>query len=182
MRIKIIVVLPVLLALCAVPGNALQEFFGAGPVPHSASWPNGLAALVDEDSRFAATLGFADAWAFYTGDTDDLNAFLATCARLEDTRLQLVLHPGPMPVDMKRHDNTDRTLNADWVLHVAETYQGRTNADAFEGRNIAVTIDVYLGGQVGLAALNVPSDFDVLSGGEIEAFVEAHEANQHAKN
>ncbi|GMV90630.1 MAG: hypothetical protein AMXMBFR82_04080 [Candidatus Hydrogenedentota bacterium] len=176
MQIRKPVILMGALTLCALPGVALQEFYGAGPMPVGGGWPSRTADLINHGARFAGTVGFADTWAHYAGDTDALNGFLARYAELTDTRLTVVLHPGPRPIDMNRHDGTQRAVNADWTLHIAEHYEGRTDSDLFEGHRCLATVDVYLGRGIDLAELKVPANIALQSGGEIEAFVKAHES------
>jgi len=180
MRIRDACLLVAPLAMCAAPGNALQEFHGAEPAPVSMGWPEGLAALVKTEGRFAGTTGFADAWACYAAEIEELNAFLVQYAQLPETRLRVVLHPGRLRINLMRHDGTDRTKDADWMLVISERYDGRQDSAKFGDFRIATWVDIYFGGRIRLEALDVPANVDVVSGGEIEGFVRRHQEKQRA--
>jgi len=129
---------------------------------------------VNSGARVAGTADTADCRAYYAGDTATLNEFLAAYSEVPDAGLRVVLHPGRRTLDMKRHDNTERVVGIDWMLHVAENYPSRSNAASFEGRRVLTTVDVWLGGQIELKTLDVPAAVEVQSDGELERFVEQH--------
>jgi hypothetical protein len=124
----------------------------------------------------------ASDWFFYAGDAKALNAFLADYAKLPDTPLVLVLHPGTgkasAPWDKE-------ALNCDWSVGVSRERLARApeagEGKALQGKQrprVEVTLSLWLGGQVGLSDLDVPLNVEVRSGGEIEDFVATHEAKR----
>ncbi|MBI5095836.1 MAG: hypothetical protein HZB26_25810, partial [Candidatus Hydrogenedentes bacterium] len=77
-------------------------------------------------------------------------------------------------LEMKRYDNTERVVTIDWSLSISEHTPGRANALEFEGKMALTRLEIWLGGQIDLDALDVPADLEVRSGDEIEAFIKRH--------
>jgi hypothetical protein len=141
----------------------------AGPIRNE-RWPAPLAELANAANRVHGYFVNSADVLFFRGDTPALNAFLATCARLPDTQLKVVLHPGKLDV-RSPWDKHPRDLQADWMLYAAPYEED--GARPHPG-HLVTRVDVYLGGSVKLDDLRIPASTPVESGGEIESFVKAH--------
>ena len=173
MRLRQILLAVMLLILSAA---TLAYALGAdhtGPVGGTNHWPQGLKDLANRPNRVHGYFVNSQDVFFYTGNTDALNDFLKEYAALKNTSLLVVLHPGRKPVSSP-WDKTPRGLFADWTLHTGNEFelneQGQLQVMPFETR-----VDIWLGGKVILEELDVPAVLPVRSGGEIEAFIMAHE-------
>jgi hypothetical protein len=175
---RILVLVAALVALFAPAGSGYQEFHAPSvPMPGSGGWPDGLKELVNCDARTVGITGFADSWAYYAGDATALNIFLNSYGKIRDARLQVVLHPGRMRVRAS-FDATEPTVDVDWSLDILEWHAGRGNESAFEGAKVLTVVHIWLGGQIELDTLDVPTNIDVRSGGEIERFARNHKQKQ----
>jgi hypothetical protein len=164
-----------ILAMLLLPAAAFG--LGAdhtGPVKAS-GWPEGLEDLVNAKNRVH---GFFVNWTdvfFFAGDTAACNQFVEACAKLPETHLEVVLHPGKLPVQSP-WDKKPRDLTADWKLAGTSLTEAKGTADEQVKRagQYNLTVDIYLGGQIELKDLKLPDGVTVKSGGEIEDFVERH--------
>jgi hypothetical protein len=162
--LPLVVCVPLLLP---VPALGLGADHPKGPISaDNASWPQGLLDLANRPDRVHGFwVNDVDVF-FYAGDSKALHDFLAAYAKLKDTQLRVVLHPGRG----EARSPWDRTARgpADWRLYVEAG-----NPDPMGPRTLS-RVDVWLGGGVRLADLRVPPNVAVASGGEIEAFIQAH--------
>jgi len=159
----------------AAPCLALMEFFGADPMPNTATWPAGLLELVNYEGRFAGSVGpIADTQTYYAGDTIRLNAFLRKFAALPDAMLKVAIGNGDFGIAMKNFTGTDRTVVADWSLHIAEFYEGRPDKEKFEGRKVLVKLRINAANAIDLEKLAVPVNLVVEAGDEHKEFVDRH--------
>lgn len=146
----------------------------AGDVAHE-NWPRGYADLINGDDRVHGFwVNFEDVF-FLQGETADLNRFIRRCVALDEVKVSVVLHPGRLDVQSP-WDEKPRDLKADWRVHTSPYVITREGAAvSLESGAFQITIDVWLGGQVSLDDLDVPSGIEVRSGGEIEKFIERHQ-------
>jgi hypothetical protein len=109
-----------------------------------------------------------------------MNDFLAQYAKLTETPLVLVIHPGKAPSEESVGEKF--TKRYDWKLD--SMYPAFTRdkewfrkPDGGRWRRVVV-LNAWLGGNIRLDELKVPANVEVRSGGEIENFVEDHNRKQ----
>lgn len=100
---------------------------------------------------------------FYSGDTAELNRFLEAYGKLSTGR-RVVIHPGTRKA-RSPWDRADRDIPIDWSYY-------RSNAKADARRPVPNRLDIWLGSRIKLEELRIPEGVEVVSGGEIEQFVE----------
>ena len=187
---KMPAVLAAVVALWGCAALALNEIslYPKGePVGGVSDWPEGLKELVNIDDRVGGyaiqsdTLGgypsYSDDVFYFRGDAKAFAKFLDQYAKLKDTPLRLVLHPG-RGMNLKPGDSKGDPI--DWSLtvwsrawhEIPET--GKTPVQ----KGYDITVDLYLGGNIDLKDLEVPLEIEVQSGGEIEQFIAHHQAKQ----
>lgn len=108
---------------------------------------------------------------YFAGDAAAFNQEVLTIGKAKDgfgmettfaTRT-VILHPGPKVVP--RHIEPKSDITTDWLV---TTWRGSRS-----GRSgLHVQVDVWVGGRIKLDELQIPADFTVESGREIEEFVE----------
>lgn len=185
MRSRVLVLFVALTAFFVPASHGFMQFIGPDDsMSVSAGWPEGLKKLVRTDTRVLGVVGPIVDWRVYcAGDTTELNAFLKDYARLPDTRLKVVLHPGRETCKYKTPvfgpegyvlSETVQVFDVDWKLHIGESPEIRDDKDEFEGKKLLTTLDIWLGGQIDLRKLNVPLGLPVVSSGELERFVDRH--------
>ena len=147
----------------------------------NSDWPQGLVALANQPNRIHGYWVNSSDVFFYQGETQALNAFLADCAELENTRFQVVFHPGPKRAQSPwtNPDATDHG-QADWTLYTTpftleDLEQRQPGEPLAEDAPFYIQVDIYLGHQVSLEGLIVPDTAILRAGGEIEAFIHAHQ-------
>ena len=107
---------------------------------------------------------------YYAGDASAFNETIRGAGRSETEEAfrppyaskTVILHPGPMvvPEYVAKNDN----ISADWLI---TTWRGDHRGQS----GWHMQVDVWLGGRIKLDALQIPEDFTVESGREIEDFV-----------
>jgi hypothetical protein len=102
---------------------------------------------------------------FYSGDTAAFNRFVAAYAKLEHTKLKVVIHAGTKKAKSP-WDKVERDVAADWSLYRWNAGELKAGDTPAPGR-----VDVWLGSRIKLGELVIPDNVEVASGGEIEAFV-----------
>lgn len=151
------------------------------PAVIGGDWPSGFSKLVDGECRVhGCFVNWTDTF-FFRGDTNSFNHFLDDYARLPNTELQLVVHPGiaqeKSPWDEKSRGPADWTLTGTpFRLTPEQRAAGGKQAGPYVTR-----VDFYLGERADLSAIVVPANVIVESGGEIEAFVERHKDRRRAR-
>ena len=166
----------VMMLLVPSVAQGMGADYSKNPVKND-KWPTGLAELVNAGNLVH---GYFVNWEdifFFRGDTAGLNEFLAKYARLPDTTLRVVIHPGRLHV-RSPWDKKPRDIVADWKLYASPLTRDPERAGKFKPGPFVTRLDVWLGGSVKLSELRVPDNVSVESGGEIEAFVNAHRAAQ----
>ncbi|MFO8013015.1 MAG: hypothetical protein R6X20_06880 [Phycisphaerae bacterium] len=169
-------------ALCLAIAAAAAPALGMGadhpndrPVSHE-EWPDGLAEIINTKARVCGFFINASDWFYFKGDTKAFNAVLAAYAKLKDTPLRLVLHPGRCLG--KAPWDKGKGTPCEWSIAVTRRGWGAPKAKPGETGNYVVTVNLWLGGDVALDGLDVPLNVDVASGREIETFVVHHQAKQ----
>ena len=155
------------LAVFTVLFFAAPEVFGLGsdhpkgPVAGHDHWPQGLKELANREDRVHGFwVNEVDVF-FYAGDTQAFNQFLEAYAKLPNTSLTIVIHPGAKNA-RSPWDKQDRDLPAQWSLH--------TGGDSKDGRFVT-RVDLWPGSRIRLEDVRVPANVEAASGGEIERFV-----------
>lgn len=143
------------------------------PIGGTDKWPAGLTELVNTDQRVHGYFVNWEDILFFEGETAALNGFLEKYAALPDTKLEVVLHPGKLEAKAP-WDKNPTGVAADWRLYASPFSPDQVREVGVEPGPFITRIDVYLGGGVVLNELRVPQNVAVTSGGEIEAFIEAH--------
>jgi hypothetical protein len=148
------------------------------PVGGTNGWPAGLKELVNIDARTGGFFVNSDDVFYFCGDAKAFTKFLEQYAKLQDTPLRLILHPGrgmsatpwndpkPEPIDWSL-----ATGNRAW-RQIGETGKKPTQT------SFDVTVHLYLGGNIDLKDLEVPLEIEVQSSGEIEKFIITHDAQR----
>jgi hypothetical protein len=162
---------------CAVAAFGVAMEYPKGQRVVLPGWPraSGLEDLVNRDGRVYGYLINSDDYFFFAGDTRDFNAFVAEYAKLKDTPLLLVLHPGKGETGQFGPSDSDEKQSFDWEVSVLMWARHPELADIASGEEPrhVVILDLWLGGQVELDKVKVPLNIQVKSGGEIENFIAA---------
>jgi hypothetical protein len=146
------------------------------PVSHK-EWPDGLAEIINGTNiRICGFFINASDWFYFKGNTEVFNTVLAAYAKLKNTPLRLVLHPGRCLG--KAPWDKGKGTPCEWSIAVIRRGWGAPKAKPGETGNYVVTMNLWLGGDVALNGLDVPLNVDVESGREIETFVVDHQAKQ----
>jgi hypothetical protein len=148
------------------------------PVPGQPDWPEGLTELLNSEGRVYGYRVNANEWFFFADGAEAFNAFLAQYAQLEGTALTLTIHPGQGRVDPWDEDQEDIPFG--WQVTVLRRgwHRDAPEAEDPDASPYLVSVDLWLGSWLDLDALEAPVNVEVKSGGEIEAFIEAHEARR----
>lgn len=151
-----------------------------GPQP---GWSSALIDLANTPGRVDGFGLMNGRYSFYfAGDAEAFARFFERYTKIEGTPLRLVLHAGRTDQTDPRSPKTTRKVAFDWQLRVVSHWKPRSG---LVPRNYkpripppVASLEVYLGGQIGLDDLDVPLSVDVQSGGEIGRFVAEHQAKQ----
>jgi hypothetical protein len=149
----------------------------AGPITGGKSWPYGMEDLVNRKDRIHGYWVNAEDIFFFAGETQALNDFFTKYAKLNDTKLVIVLHPGTHDA-RSPWDKGEQAAKADWRLYIAPKSwvidDPEQKIKATDPATIS-KVDVWLGGKVKLAYLRVPKEVALESGSdstkEIQDFV-----------
>ena len=145
------------------------------PYSHK-EWPAGLADIVNTNGRVCGFFVNANDYFSFKADTKAFNGVLATYAKLEDTPLLLVLHPGRGTA--REPWDKEKGVPCEWSLYIQRRGWGAPGPKPGDTGKYVVTLHLWLGGDVALDELDVPLSVNVRSGAEIEKFVAAHQAKQ----
>ncbi len=142
------------------------------------NWPAGVADWVNGRPRVYAHTGTFAEHLYYSGDTAALNKFLEPCAKITGVPVTLVLHCGR---GWTSGLTGGRSVFFDWSV-TCMNLDVRLEGEPPEkpGKLAKIRIDLWLGGDVELSKLVVPSNAEVKSAGEIEKFVADHDAKRKA--
>jgi hypothetical protein len=169
----------VAVAGCVTMALALGSDHPKGqPVGGTSEWPEGLKELVNIDARVDGYFVNSDDVFYFRGDAKAFTKFLEEYAKIKDTPLRLVLHPGR---GMSTKPWTDSKAEPiDWSL-VTQNRAWREIAETGKKpvkKGYDITVHLYLGGNIDLEKLEAPLEIKVESGGEIEKFVITHDAKR----
>jgi hypothetical protein len=148
------------------------------PVHGHDGWPKGLKELMNVKGRVGGYMINADDYFYFSGDAKAFNAFLAQYAAIGEAH-RLILHPG-QGLDKRPWSKKD-LKPIDWFVEVTNRAWraiGRRKENEPPPKGYAVTVHLWVGGNVGLETLHVPLNVTVKSSGEIERFVAEHETKQ----
>jgi hypothetical protein len=141
----------------------------AGQVNIQPDWPAELVELLTCQDTVNGIWVNANDFYYYAGDTDTFNEILKQYAKLGNTPLRLVLHPGR---GMSGSLGDEADIPYEWQVGVMRWHDDPSEAP------LLVTMQLWLGGQVQLGSVKVPLNIEVESGGEIEEFIEIHEGRR----
>jgi hypothetical protein len=140
-----------------------------GPVTGNELWPEGLKGLANRPDRVHGFWVNETDVFFYDGDGKAFNQFMDAYAKLKDTALRVVIHPGRKKA-RSPWDKAERDIPVAWSLHGSSDPLDN-NAVQQAGRRYYSRVDVWLGSQLKLEELRIPDNVEVVSGGEIEKFI-----------
>lgn len=148
------------------------------PLGKNPDYPAGLYELLSGQGRVAGYFINANDYLFYHGDTKAFNKFLEGCAKLKDTPLKLVLHPGRGMTSKPWNDAKPAPF--EWSVSVLRRgwHPDAPEAKAGQKGGYVVALGLWLGGDVALDALDVPLEVEVESGMEIERFIHLHDVKR----
>ena len=164
-------------------GIAVMPYPAGQKVRQGPGWSKALTDLANTPGRVDGFGLMNGRRSFYfAGDAEAFARFFERYTKLEGTPLRLVLHAGRTDQTDPRSPKTTRKVAFDWQLRVVSHWKPRSG---IVPRNYkpripppVASLEVYLGGQVGLDDLDVPLSVEVQSGAEIEKFVATHQAKQ----
>jgi hypothetical protein len=135
-----------------------------------------LTDLANQPNRVGGYWVNSNDWFYFAGDTKALNDFLRRYAKLTETPLVLVIHPGKAPAERCVGELFAEPY--DWKLdsmYPAFTRDKKwfQKADGGQWGRVAI-VQAWLGGNIRLDELDVPANIEVRPGGEIEEFIEQH--------
>jgi hypothetical protein len=104
---------------------------------------------------------------FYSGDTAQLNRDLSKYLEGEYASRKVVLHVGTKRAESP-WDTKPRDTFADWSVN---TWDDPADAAKATPRFL-LQVDIWLGSKIKLEELRIPEGFAVVSGGEIEKFIQ----------
>jgi hypothetical protein len=166
-------------ASCAAIALAMGGDHPKGlPVGGTSGWPEGLKELVNIDARVDGFFFDSDDVFYFRGDAKAFAKFLDQYAKIKDTPLRLVLHPGrgmnTKPWTDSKAEPIDWSLTTeDRAWHAIPEAGKKPTQKGYD-----ITVHLYLGGNISLEELDVPLEIEVQSGGEIEQFIAHHQAKQ----
>jgi hypothetical protein len=111
---------------------------------------------------------------FYAGDAELLNRDLVKLLEGQYASRKVVIHAGTKRAESP-WDKQPRDVFADWSVNTWDDPEDAAKAVP----RMRMQVDVWLGSKIKLEDLRIPAGFEVVSGGEIEKFVE--ERKQGAK-
>jgi hypothetical protein len=106
-----------------------------------------------------------DTVTYYAGDTAQLNRDLQNCVGGQCKSRKVVIHVGTNRAKSP-WDTKPRDIFADWSVNTTDD-----PADEAAPR-IRMQIDIWLGSKIKLEDLRIPKGFEVVSGGEVEKFIQ----------
>lgn len=111
---------------------------------------------------------------FYAGDTAQLNRDLPRYLEGQYATRKVVIHVGTKRAESP-WDTKPRDTFADWSVNTWDDWE-----DAVQSvPRMRMQIDIWLGSRIKLEDLRIPEEFEVVSGGEIEKFIQ--QRNQQSK-
>jgi hypothetical protein len=135
-----------------------------------------LSELANRPGRVGGYWVNSNDWFYFAGDTKALNDFLRRYAELKGTPLVLVIHPGKAPAERCVGDLFAEPY--DWKLDsmysaFTRDKQWFQKSDGDQWSRVAI-VQAWLGGNIRLDELDVPTNIKVRPGGDIGEFIEEH--------
>jgi hypothetical protein len=155
------------------PDEVARPLIAVTPAGAAIGWPEGVQELVNARPRVHGFHVNARIWLFYAGETGEFNQFMKEYAAIPDITHEVTLHVGPKKA-RSPWDKADRDIDVNWGIVIVEP---SISPDQKLLMPRSTSIDLWLGGAIDLANLEIPKNVVVKSGGEIEKFV-----SEHAKN
>ncbi len=148
-------VLLLILALCTPGVPRVAEISPGQPLRGLGDWPDEVRELVNSQGRMYGYFFNAVGRLFFAGDNDDFNWFLERYAGLKDSPKKLILHCGPGKT--KRFGRNEE-IAFDWQVSISPVVRRGSAPEARPERTYVVTVGLWLGGQVVLDNVNVPTN------------------------
>ncbi len=104
---------------------------------------------------------------FFAGDTDQLNRDLPKRLEGQYATRKVVIHVGTKRAESP-WDTKPRDTFADWSVNTWDDPEDAAKALP----RMRMQIDIWLGNKIKLEDLRIPEGFEVISGGEIEKFIQ----------
>lgn len=151
--------------------DPLANITGAFHVPSDAQVQPAIYGYMDNDSGNY----------YFSGDTAKLNRFLLRATKwiqqvpedgwYSDVSARIVIHAGIAKFENQVPGNGGTPKHVDWKLEVipSSKLDGATQTIIHKQ---SVTVHIWIGEQIRLDGLEIPKEFAVESGGEIERFLE----------
>lgn len=165
----------VVAAMFSAPASALAigTDYEKPPAPGPDWWTPDLQKLVLNEHWVHGYLINAEDKHFFAGSTEGLNKFLQEYSRLDQARLEIVLHEGTKQAASPWNES-GKGPQADWALYTAprdwlktSPHTRVTDSDA----PIITKIDIWLGGNIDVDDLKipVPAGITVTTGKDFQA-------------
>ena len=124
------------------------------------AWPAGLHKVINKKNRVHGFWVNTTDVFFYRGDSAQLNSMIDALGAIQGVNRKIVLHAGKG--DARSPWGTGKGM-ANWSV--------TSYCAAGFGKQDSILIDIWIGEQVELKKLKIPTMFDVEDGGEIESFI-----------
>ena len=136
-----------------------------GDLPQHDGWPSGVYEVVNQPNRVHGYWVNSSDTLFYRGTHSDLNKMIKALTAISAANVEIVLHTG---LGIAKSPWAKKPVGlADWSIKIGK--------GGVTPKQDEITIDIWIGGGLSLAELEIPSSLTVKSGGEIEAFIRNHE-------
>ncbi len=139
-----------------------------GTLPPHEGWLAGTYEAVNLPSRVHGYWINSSDTLFYRDGNAVLEDMLQRLDSIQGLTVRVILHPGKGIA--KSPWSKDVMDSADWTVTIS-------GAHAITPIQNQITVDVWLGGNISLVDLEIPSNIEVKSGDEIDAYVEKRNAD-----
>ena len=140
-----------------------------GRLPEKESWPSGLRDIVGSQPWVSGYWINGSDTFFYTGDQAGLHDMLSALSETSGFETNVVLHPGPGTATSAYGVKTFG--KADWAITISNPFATRSSG-------FRVRVDIWLGHKVSLNGLEIPPQFFLSAGREIQDFVDKHNSTK----
>ena len=162
----------VVIALTPILAHGMGSDHKPGDLPTHDGWPAGVYDAVNQPNRVHGYWINSSDTLFYQGSHADLHKMIRELAAVSDLNVIVVLHTGP---GVAKSPWSKKPVGpADYAV----TIRGDQAISPHQDNAI---VDVWLGRQLTLTNLAIPTSVKVKSGGEIEKFIQEHTAG-HEKD
>lgn len=205
MKIRIGAVIAAFVMLCGSVAFGWGGHHGSCALPRNSQWPTGLYEALNKADRVDGYWINSSDRLYYEGNGASLNKMLWLLAALEprqivapasgkdSTTSPITIQQGPFQPLLVIHAgkgvskspmSNSQSVPTDWSVYVSDfrILPGEPGQACID-RTLRIRVDVWLGGQLSLSQLDVPSEFSLESGGEsdaaIEAFIESRKSESN---